>query len=99
MLSIYSRLNEVCPRDNGILTKQKILSARNEDVKAINAAALSMFPEELIMFLTADKLKVEREGEHYPTEYLNSFDPPGLPPFKLELKAGLRDLPHSKLIG
>ncbi|KAF6151541.1 hypothetical protein GIB67_016353, partial [Kingdonia uniflora] len=88
IFSIYPRLNEVCSRDNEFLTKQTILLAHNEDVKAINVVALNMFPGEPIVFFTANKLEEEGTGEHYPMKYLNSLDPPGLPPFKLELKVG-----------
>jgi ATP-dependent exoDNAse (exonuclease V) alpha subunit len=75
------------------LTERIILSARNDDVSEINAAALNAFPGEAITYLAADKLLEEDELDHaitnrYPTEYLNSLDPSGLPPFKLELKNG-----------
>ncbi|KAF6149908.1 hypothetical protein GIB67_008629 [Kingdonia uniflora] len=89
IFSIYPHLNEVYPRDNGFLIKRKILLAHNEDVKAINVVALNMFLGEPFVFLAADKLEEERADECYPTEYLNSLDPPGILPFKLQLKVGL----------
>ena len=75
------------------LTERTILSARNDDVNAINKAALDMFPGETCTYLAADKMS-DDDGDdrsinsRYPNEYLNSLDPPGLPPFKLQLKVG-----------
>ena len=52
-----------------------------------------MLFQERMTYLATDKLLEEDELDHaitnwYPTEYLNSLDPSGLPPFKLELKNG-----------
>lgn len=52
-----------------------------------------MFPGETVVSLAADKLATDDENDpsitnRYPNEYLNSLDPSGLPPFKLELKVG-----------
>ncbi|GAB2278777.1 hypothetical protein Dimus_039305 [Dionaea muscipula] len=68
-----------------------ILSARNDDVNAINASALQLFPGETITYLAADKMdETNREtANRFPQEYLNSLDPAGLPPFKLDLKVGV----------
>ena len=54
------------------LTERRILSARNDDVGDINAAALNSFPGEIITYLAADKLLEEDELDHaitnrYPT--------------------------------
>ncbi|KAF6152740.1 hypothetical protein GIB67_021400 [Kingdonia uniflora] len=52
-----------------------------------------MFPGESITYLAADKIQ-ENEAvdstcdNRYPSEYLNSLELPGLPPFKLKLKVG-----------
>lgn len=62
-------------------------------MNVINAAALGVFSGDTFTYLAADKMS---EDDHmdssitnrYPNEYLNSLDPPGLPPFRLELKVG-----------
>ncbi|KAG5524534.1 hypothetical protein RHGRI_031257 [Rhododendron griersonianum] len=62
-------------------------------MNAINGTALNIFPGNRYTYLAADKLS-EDDGmdrsitNRYPNEYLNSLDPTGLPPFKLELKVG-----------
>ena len=75
------------------LTERTILSARNDDVTIINIAALNLFPGEMVSYLAADKLSEDDDVDRsittrYPNEYLNSLDPTGLPPFKLDLKVG-----------
>ena len=75
------------------LNERTILSARNDDVSDINTKALDRFPGEKFTYLAADKMS-EDEGiehtitHHYPNEFLNSLNPTGLPPFKLDLKVG-----------
>lgn len=75
------------------LTERTILSARNDDVSSINERALHIFPGETVSYLAADKMSHDDESSRnisnrYPNEYLNSLNPPGLPPFKLDLKVG-----------
>ncbi|GAB2285533.1 hypothetical protein Dimus_039708 [Dionaea muscipula] len=75
------------------LTERIILSARNDDVSAINSMVLDIFPGQKVTYLAADKMSDDNGSNgnptnRYPTEFLNSMDPPGLPPFKLELKVG-----------
>ncbi|KAF6176912.1 hypothetical protein GIB67_030595 [Kingdonia uniflora] len=75
------------------LTKRTILTARNDDVSFINARDLEIMPGEEIVYFVADRLLKEDSDDQtitsrYPTEFINSLDPPGLPPFKLKLKMG-----------
>lgn len=91
--TVYPQLDVIDASTPAFLTERIILSARNDDVNAINAAALNIFPGEAFTYLAADKMS-EDDGvdrtllNRYPNEYLNSLDPTGLPPFKLELKVG-----------
>lgn len=87
-------MNEPCAISQSFLTERTILSARNDDVSAINDAALDIFPGETVVSFGADKVS-EDVGDcdngivnRYPSEYLNSLDPSGLPPFTLKLKVG-----------
>ncbi|KAI8561187.1 hypothetical protein RHMOL_Rhmol04G0318500 [Rhododendron molle] len=91
--TVYPQLDVVDASTPTFLTERTILSARNEDVNAINAAALNIFPGDAISYLAADKMSEDDEvdqtiANRYPNEYLNSLDPTGLPPFKVELKVG-----------
>ncbi|KAI8531247.1 hypothetical protein RHMOL_Rhmol11G0122200 [Rhododendron molle] len=91
--TVYPQLGVANVSTPTFLTERTILSARNDDVNAINCIALTIFPGNSYTYLAADKMS-EDDGmdrsitNRYPNEYLNSLDPTGLPPFKLQLKAG-----------
>ena len=75
------------------LTDRIILLTQNEDVNTINKAALNIFPGLSCTYLATNKMSEDDGGDRaitnrYPNEYLNSLDPPGLPPFNLQLKVG-----------
>ncbi|KAF6164759.1 hypothetical protein GIB67_041011 [Kingdonia uniflora] len=62
-------------------------------MSVINDNALNMFLGEPIVYLVPNKIEEHESADHtynnrHPSEYLSSLDPPGLPPFKLKLKAG-----------
>ncbi|KAG5542654.1 hypothetical protein RHGRI_015706 [Rhododendron griersonianum] len=68
------------------LTECIILSARNEDMNALNRTALNIFSGNRYSFLAADKMSEDDEMDRsitnrYPNTYLNSLDPTGLPSF------------------
>ena len=78
---------------SNFLTERTILSARNEDVNSINVACLNISPGDTVTYLATKKISKGDELDpaitnRYPNEYLNSLNPPGIPPFKLEIKIG-----------
>ncbi|XP_028052315.1 ATP-dependent DNA helicase PIF7-like [Camellia sinensis] len=86
--AIYPHLDVVDASTPSFLTERTILSARNDDVSAINNAALNIFSGNTYAYLVADKIAENDEIDlsitnKYPNEYLNSLDPPGLPAFKV----------------
>ncbi|XP_058227941.1 uncharacterized protein LOC131336209 [Rhododendron vialii] len=108
---VYPQLDVTNTSTPTFLTERMILSARNDDVNAINGTnsfledfgALEARARSLISclklltlrytYLAVDKISkddgMDRSiSNRYPNEYLNSLDPTGLPPFKLELKVG-----------
>ncbi|KAF6168428.1 hypothetical protein GIB67_004980, partial [Kingdonia uniflora] len=64
ILSIYLNLNISYEREQYFLTERRILSARNDDVSAINDDALNMFLREPIVYLASDKIE-EHESAHH----------------------------------
>ena len=104
IIHIYRNLNQLLSRvypqldvsrtvNPTFLTKRTILCARNEHVTAIKIATLSIFSGETTTCLAANKMSEDDEIDcnitnRYLNEYLNSLNPPGLPPFKVELKVG-----------
>ncbi|PIA57218.1 hypothetical protein AQUCO_00600150v1 [Aquilegia coerulea] len=90
---VYPNLNIKEEVTQQYLEERSILSARNDDVSAINASAINLLLGELYEFLAADTLieediEVENRGNRIASENLNSLDPPSLPPFNLQLKIG-----------
>jgi hypothetical protein len=93
LFTVYPQLDVAGTVTPSFLTERTILSARNDDVSAINLAALNAFPGDTTTYFAADKMSNNDECDRtitnrYPNEYLNSLDPSGLPPFKLHLKVG-----------
>ncbi|XP_028059216.1 ATP-dependent DNA helicase PIF1-like [Camellia sinensis] len=91
--AVYPQLDVANISTPSFLTERTILCARNDDVNAINIAALNIFPRNTYTYLAADKMAEDDEIDpsitnRYPNEFLNSLDPFGLLAFKVELKVG-----------
>lgn len=91
--TVYPQVHVANTSTPTFLTERTILSAINDDVTAINNAALNIFSGDTFTYLAADKISGDDKSDRsitnrYPTEYLNSLDPPGLPLSKLFLKVG-----------
>ena len=71
------------------LTERCILAATNNQVQNINAKLASLIPGESCAFLSIDTTLTEEDAVQYPTEFLNSLSPNGIPPHILILKIGL----------
>ena len=71
--------------------KRVILCSTNEQVNFINDRIVERIAGDLFISRSVDEI-VCGDGEdptHYPTEFLNSLTPNGLPPHKLLLKIGV----------
>jgi hypothetical protein len=68
-----------------------ILTTLNKDVDLMNSLATLLFPGEAKEYLGQDCVPdSDANGvANYPVEYLNSLDPAGLPPYRLQLKVGM----------
>lgn len=89
----YPGLERLATTTAEYLTNRTILAARNDEVNVINNAALEVFPGDVITILAADSMpEVDVRDPtnicQIPSEYLNTLDPSGLPPFELKLKVG-----------
>ena len=69
--------------------ERAILIPKNKHVNEINKVMATCFPGDEIHIKSADDLVKEYEGVGVPNEYLNTLNPPGLPPHLLILKKGM----------
>jgi hypothetical protein len=72
------------------LSSRAILSPKNEDALPINNLIIERLEGDLKVYYSIDSIDSDNEQEavNYPTEFLNSLTPSGLPPHKLHLKVG-----------
>ena len=84
------------------LQERAILAPKNDSVKAINWSLQNLLPGAEMVYSSIDSVIDSSEAVEYPTEFLNSLCPSGLPPHTLRLKTGtpvmlLRNLDPPKL--
>ena len=70
------------------LSNRAILAPRNAMVNKINEKLLRKMPGDEMVYKSIDCMVDENEAVHYPTEFLNSQEPPNTPPHRLALKIG-----------
>lgn len=101
---IFPNLNQNMG-DMNYVTNRVILTPKNDDVDHINNKIAAMLDGDAREYLSADSVEDEtgnQNGAHlFPTEFLNSLTPSGIPPHRLILKIGapimlLRNLDCSK---
>ena len=84
------------------LQERAILAPKNDSVNTINFSLQNLLPGSEMVYSSIDSVVDSSETVDYPTEFLNSLNPSGLPPHKLKLKKGtpvmlLRNLDPPKL--
>ncbi|XP_029657356.1 uncharacterized protein LOC115231480 [Octopus sinensis] len=72
----------------GWLRNRVVLAPTNAAVETLNYDLLSQLPSQERCYRSVDKVTGLDQVTHFPTEFLNSQDPPGLPPHELHLKVG-----------
>ncbi|AQL07138.1 hypothetical protein ZEAMMB73_Zm00001d047628 [Zea mays] len=83
---IYPSLNENMSNTRYI-TSRAILTTRNDWVDMINMRMIDRFQREQMMYHSFDTA-VDDPNNYYPSEFLNTLTPNGLPPHVLKLKIG-----------
>ena len=67
-----------------------IFTPKNDDVTMINRKMKDLFPGEVHHYKSADTAEVDSLSDHvWPTEFLNTLAPNGIPPHELALKVGM----------
>jgi hypothetical protein len=70
------------------LCERAILAPKNDAVNAINLQVQQHLPGDTSTYSSVDTVVEVDDAVHYPVEFLNSLEPPGLPPHRLVLKVG-----------
>jgi ATP-dependent DNA helicase PIF1 len=83
---IYPSLNENMS-NTSYITSRAILTTRNDWVDTINMRMIDRFQREQMMYHNFDTM-VYDPNNYYPSEFLNTLTPNGLPPHVLKLKIG-----------
>ena len=71
--------------DRDFMSLRILMAPRNETVDAINEYVMQQIPGYDQTFLSADSVD-DMQTAIYPTEFLNSLNPNGMPPHRLKLK-------------
>lgn len=88
--------------DHNWLRGRAILAPKNEAVNRLNEQIQQQIPGEIHNYISVDTVTDKDQAVNYPVEFLNSLEPPGMPPHILSLKVGspiivLRNLDPPKL--
>ncbi|XP_025416570.1 uncharacterized protein LOC112687838 [Sipha flava] len=75
-------------RNHNWLSECAILAPKNVQVNAINYLIQEKLPGAVISYKSIDSALNEDDAVNYPVEFLNSLEPPGIPPHFLNLKVG-----------
>lgn len=70
------------------LMERAILAPHNESISNLNWDLLNKFPGDMKIYKSVDAVKDE-DAVHYSSEFLNTLEPPGMPPHRLALKVGI----------
>lgn len=75
-------------RNHDWLRERAILAPKNIHINAINFQIQAKLPGVVTTYKSIDSAMNQDEAMNYPTEFLNSLEPAGMPPHCLNLKVG-----------
>ncbi|GBL92287.1 hypothetical protein AVEN_35837-1 [Araneus ventricosus] len=108
VITVQELINKIYPgiaenyNNHDWLCERAILATKNDAVHELNSHIQEMIPGPVTEYRSIDTVVDSADAVNFPKEFLNSLDPPGMPPHRLQLKIGsviirLRNLDSSKL--
>lgn len=99
---IYPNICNISTNDYSWLRERAILTPTNDTANSINAALMDKLPTHQMRYESVDSVIELDDAVHYPVEFLNTLNPPGIPAHTLYLKVGapimlIRNLNSPKL--
>ncbi|XP_059221537.1 uncharacterized protein LOC131996104 [Stomoxys calcitrans] len=84
--NVYPDIHNISCKTLSWFKERAILSPTNEQVDKANNLILAKIDTQTQIYYSVDTVLDSEEAVHFPTEFLNSLNPSGLPPHKMELK-------------
>ncbi|GFW65337.1 ATP-dependent DNA helicase [Trichonephila clavipes] len=99
---IYPNTHQIGRDCSSWLKERAILTPTNDSANNINNFLLNKLTSKHAKYESVDIVMEAKDAVHYPVEFLNTLNPPGMPPHVLNLKIGapimlLRNLNPPKL--
>ncbi|XP_008181052.1 uncharacterized protein LOC103308787 [Acyrthosiphon pisum] len=85
---IYLNLNNFHSENLTWLNERAILTPKNDTAASINDSLLDQLPTEMVKYPSVDSVVELEDVVNYPVEFLQTLNPPGIPPRNLCLKIG-----------
>ncbi|GBN22776.1 hypothetical protein AVEN_175158-1 [Araneus ventricosus] len=92
--TVQELINKIYPgiaenyKNHDWLCERAILAAKNDAVHELNSRIQEMIPGPVTEYRSIDTVVDSDDAVNFPIEFLNSLDPPGMPPHRLHLKIG-----------
>ncbi|KAL0830862.1 hypothetical protein ABMA28_002968 [Loxostege sticticalis] len=86
--NVYPDIHNISCKTISWFKERAILSPTNEQVDKVNNLILAKIDTPTQIYYSVDTVLDLEEAVHFPTEFLNSLNPSGLPSHKMELKVG-----------
>jgi ATP-dependent DNA helicase PIF1 len=87
---VFPKLNKN-KADSNYITSRTIMSTKNDCVDRINMKMINKFEGDERVYRSFDEA-VDDPNNYYPSEFLNTLTPNGLPPHVLKLKKNCPDI-------